>query len=258
MPVASPVYIVTYDGDQLPGYVQSDDRPIALRTARDNYFGRDTFTSAYSGAAPRDISLTFWLTSTAGSNVSGLVELENVMDQYRAALVILTREPGLKQLIINDTDRYYEAQVDDVSMPLSAGKSRSMTYSVGFLAQPWAYAVTPASTTFTGNGSPSIAIGDSRRTYPSFSIPSGVTGFVATDENGKVLSFTRGSTTGTVTVDCSDFTVVNGSGVNAVSTMNSLNYGLHYKGTDGTYGFTVTGFAGSGTVTVTMRARYEL
>lgn len=258
MPNPTAVYTVFYDGQQLPGYVQTEDRPISLRHISDNIYGRDGILSSTIGANAREIGMNFLLMSDAGANASGLTHLDNVMDQYREALKILTREPGMKQLTIHDADRYYVARVDSISAPLDAGQSRAIRYSVDFTAQPWAYATTATSSTFTANGAVNLALGDSRRAYPVFVVPAGVTHFVATDENGKVLSFTRGTASGTITIDCGELTAVSGSGVNAIITIDDLDFGLHYKGTDGTYTVTISEFTGTGTVDISIRARYEL
>lgn len=258
MPNVTPIYVVTYNGEQLPGYVQTDDRPVVVRSITDTVIGREGFISNSIGAMQREINLSFLVKSRLG-DVSDLLHLEDCKDQWRDALRILTRDPGMKELKIHDTDRYYLAKTDNVNMPLEAGRSRSIVYNVKWTAQPWAYDATALDTDFTGNTTLNIAIGDTRKVSPQFLIPSGVTGFTATDENGKVMTFLRDTVTGAVTVDCGTFEVFKTSnGVNVVSTMQSLNYGLYYNGTDGTYQITITGFAGSGTVTCRLRAKWEL
>ena len=254
----TPIYTVRYGSEQLPGYVQGEDRPVVLNSVDNKLLGKDGFDTAFAGTAPRDIALNFLIMSSLGSSVGDLAHLEDCKTQWRNALKILTRNPGLKQLEISDTDRYYLAKVDRVSAPLTSERSRSIRYTVDFTAQPWAIGKTAVTTTFTGNGTPSIAIGDSRKTYPIFSIPSGVTAFTVTDENGKILQFLRGTASGTITVDSGTLTASTASGGSAVTTMVNLGFGLFYAGTDGVYNMTVSGFAGSGTVTVSMYPRYEL
>jgi hypothetical protein len=254
----TPIYKVYFDGQQLPGYVQSEDRPLSLRSIVQSVIGRDGANRVPSGGNPRKISLTLLLKSRLSSGTE-LQHLEDCKNQWRDALKILSRAEGEKALRIQDSDRYYLGSADGISAPIVAGQSRSMNYSIDFTASiPWAIAVTPATQTFTGNGAISITIGDSRKTYPIFTVPSGVTAFTATDENGKVLQFLRGAHTGTITIDCGEYIVINNSGVSAVTSMVNLGFGLHYKGTDGTYEITISGFAGSGTVTVDMYGRYEL
>lgn len=253
----SPIYQVTYDGVQLPGYVQNEDRPVVIKSADNEIAGRDGFTATAFRTGARQAALTFLVKSELGS-ATELEHLENCKDQWRTALKILTRNPGFKQLRIHDSDRYYLAKPEGSSMPLEAGRGRSITYDVDFSMQPWAIAVSPATTSFTGNGGINLAIGDSRRTYPIFTIPAGVTAFSATDENSKVMSFLRGANTGTITIDCGAMTATNASGVSAVTSLVNAGFGLHYKGSDGNYAITITGFTGSGTVNVEMYARYEL
>jgi hypothetical protein len=261
MPNPTPIYVVTYDGLQLPGYVQNEDRPVVMASIEDTILGREGINSTSIGSKSRQISFTFLVKSEL-ENVSDLLHLENCKDQWRSALKILTRNPGMKELKIKDTDRYYLAKTERSSQPLAAGKSRSIMYTVDFTAQPWAYAETPATDTFTGNGGILLDVGDSRKTYPVFTIPSGVTAFTATDDSGsgKSLDFVRGSYGSVqITIDCAQMLVYRTStGVDASSTMANLNFGLYYNGTDGNYNITITNFAGSGTVTVDAYPRYEL
>jgi phage-related protein len=253
----APIYQVEFDSQLLPGYVQSDNRPISFRKVTNTLYGRDGGSQKRAGADLRKVSLTFRILSNLGTAVSDLLHLEDCMDQYRDALAILTRADEDSPLRIHDSDRYYLATVDSVSAPFSAGESRRISYDVQWTTQPWAYAITPVTDVTAGNGGLTFAL-DGRRTYPVYSVPSGVTAFTATDENGKVVEFTRGATTGTVTIDCGAMTVVDGSGVNAISTLDSLNFGQYWGGGAGTYDITVSGFAGSGTITVSVTPRYEL
>lgn len=254
----SAIYQVSYGGTQLPGYVQSVDRPLSIRSADSAVLGRDGINSHVTGAEARQISLNFLIMSSLEDG-TGLQHLDNVTDQQRQSMAILTREPGYKPLVIHDSDRYWIAKVDSITSPQQAGIYRNMKFSVNFTAaNPFAYAAVETTDTFTGNDTLSLALGDSRRAYPRFTIPSGVTAFTATDENSKVLQFLRGTATGEITIDCGSMTAINASGVNVITTLVELDFGLHYKGTDGTYGITITGFAGSGTVTAGIRARYEL
>ena len=258
MPNPTPIYVVTYNDQQLPGYVQSDDRPLNLRYADDTVFGRDGIVSTFTGANARDISLTFLIKSTLGSNSTGLQHLDNLMDQYRTAKAILTRSPGMKELMIHDSDRYYLAKVDSVSMPMQATQSRSLLYTVGFTAQPWAYAQNSVTDSISGNGTLSLAIGtESRKTYPLLTVASTVTAFTATDGN-RTIEFVRGVNTGIIRVDCAQlrcFRLDNAQ--NTITSMENLNFGLYYDDGTGTYDITVTGYAGSGSIAADMFARYE-
>lgn len=259
MPNPTPIYTVTYDGVQLPGYVQSEDRPVVMSSIDDEIMGREGINTVSKGSIKRGIGISFLVKSSLGTGVTDLQHLNDCKNQWRTALAILTRRPGMKTLYIQDSDRYYLAKTDRVSMPLAAGQSRSIIYTVDWSAQPWAYAAAPVDTTFTGNTTLNITIGDSRKTYPQFLVPAAVTAFTATDENGKVLSFLRGTQGGDLTIDCANFRVTRDSdGSNAIGTMTGVNYGLNYNGTSGSYQIVITGFAGSGTVTVRIRNRWEL
>lgn len=261
MPNPTPIYEVEYGGEQLPGYVQSVDRPTALNSIVNGYFGRDGASLYVPSAAPRQIVIDMLIRTRLGTNVTGLQHLDDVMDQYRDALAILTRTYGENNLRIRDTDRYYRAIVESVRAPITAQSSTRAVYTVTFNAQPWAFGVTPLSGSFSGNGTVTITgLSDSRRAYPVFSVPSGVTAFTAADDNGKQIVFTRGAFTGsTITIDCSNLTVTTSGGVNAINTMSNLNFGLYYApNVDGEFDIVITGKTGSGTVGVDVTPRYEL
>lgn len=256
----TPIYTVTYGGEQLPGYVQSDDRPLSFNRVISKPFGRDGATVNVISADLREISITFLVKSRLGSNSSGIQHLDDCMNQYRDALAILTRSYTEQNLQIHDSDRRYLASIADVSMPMSAGKSRSMLYTVKFVAQPWALASLAVSDSIGGNGTLSLAIGtESRRTYPKITIDSGVLEFTAVDPNGKTIEFERGSQAGALVVDCAKLiTFRQSNGQNASATMLNVNYGMYYDDGTGTYEIDVTGYVGSGDITVDMWARYEL
>lgn len=255
----APIYIVSYDGVQLPGYVQGDDRPITLDNNKDKVFGRDGGIVTPTGAGLRSIGLTFYLPSDLSSG-SGLDHLNNVMNQYRVGLATLTRPYGENPLVIHNTDRYYLATVEKISAPLTAEKHRTIRYSVDFTAQPWAISTVAQTGSFSGNGTANVTgMTGSRRTYPIFTIPAGVTAFTATDGYGHTLEFLRGAYTGEIEVDCATMLVTKTSdGTNAINTMVTLNYKLYYSPDSDTFPITITGYAGSGTVDISVPKRYEL
>ena len=260
MPNPTPIYVVEYGGLQLPGYVQSIDRPTTLVSNVNTYFGRDGASLYVPSAEPKKLTIDFLIMTRLGTNSSGLLHLDDIMDQYREALAILTRSYGQNTLRIQDSDRYYLAIVDNVGMPVTAQSSTRGVYTVSFTAQPWAYGSTDQSSSFTGNGTVTVTgLEDSRRTYPILSVPNGVTAFTATSDAGQVIDFVRGSFTGVITVNCANLTAVTAAGVNAINTMDNLNFGIYYApNIDGELEFVVTGFAGSGTVDVDVTPRYEL
>jgi hypothetical protein len=150
------------------------------------------------------------------------------------------------------------ASFEGSSAPFEAGSSRRLAYTLEFDAQPWAYGV-PESTTFAGTGAATVTgLDDSRRAYATLVIPSGVTALVATDVLGHAIDFTRGAFTGDITVDTGAMTVTTAAGVNAIDTMNNLNFGLAYDDDSGDYVLTVTTYTGSGTATLDVTPRYEL
>jgi hypothetical protein len=260
MPNPTPIYQVEFDDQLLPGYVQSDSRPLSFKRVISNPIGRDGGRSNNSGADLRELTLDFRVLTRLDNNTSGIQHLEDCMDQYREALAILTRTYEPAELRIHDTDRYYVVSVDNISAPMVAGENRRLTYSVKFTAQPWAYGGTLAEGTFSGNGTLTVSgLDNSRRTYPTLTVAGTVTAFNAEDDNGKLVEFVRGSFSGTITINCSNMVVTTASGNNAVSTLTTLNYGLYYTpNVDGEFDLTVTGYTGSGNVNVYLRPRYEL
>lgn len=254
----TPIYTVEYAGEQLPGYVQLDDRPVSARNITETLFGRDGRSSKRSGFAGRGIRLNMLILSRLGSGSSGLQHLEDCKAQYRDALRIITRPSGDNALRIHDSDRHYMASFESVSAPFEAGSSRRLEYSINFDAQPWAYGV-PVSTTFATTGDKTLGgLTASRRTYAKLTIPSGVTSLTATDDLGHTLTFARGVASGDVIVDAAAMTVTTAAGVNAVNTMSTLNFGLAYDDTSGDFILHVTTYTGTGTATLEVTPRYEL
>lgn len=260
MPNPSPIYVVSFGGEELPGYVQTDDRPLSLNHIINRPIGRDGGTVSISGANLRDISLTFLVKSSLGSGATGLQHLDDCMDQYRAATAILTRSYTEQVLQIHDTDRYYLATTSDISMPMNANQSRSFQYTVSWLAQPYAIGTTAVTDTIAGNGTISLAIGtDSRKTSPIFTVPATVETFTAVDPNGKTIEFVRGTQLGTLAIDCGKLRCYRTLNLtNGMRTMENLNFGMYYNDGTGTYDIDITGYTGSGTITVNMYPRYEL
>jgi hypothetical protein len=255
----TPIFVVTYGGEQLPGYTQGFDPALSMRWHDDEIVGRDGYHAVAAGAGSRRINMEFLLKSDAGGSATGLQHYENLMAQYRLATKILTRDQAEKELFIHYTDRYFLAKAESISGPLEAGRVTGMNYNVGFVMQPWAYQHPESTETFTGNGTVVLEVGDSRRTYPTFSVTSDVTAFTATDDSGKSVVFERGEANGVLRIDCGAMTVIRPSnGANATQTMQNLNFGMYYNGTDGTYEITITDYAGSGVgVSVWARGRYE-
>ena len=255
----APLYVVSYAGEQLPGYVQGEDAPIVLGSNAEKVFGRDGGINTPTGANLRGIQLQFILISELG-NATGMQHLDNLRGQYREAAAILSRPFGENELVIHDTDRYYMAKVDKISMPQSVERSRTAIYTVDFTAQPWAISTVAQTASFSGNGTVTVSgLNGSRRTYPILSVPGTVDAFTATDEHGHTIEFDRGALTSTITIDCAKMEANRPSNP-AMTTMLNLNFGCYYDPlTDGdNLVLTVTGFTGSGSVTVDVPKRYEL
>ena len=260
MPSPTPIYTVSYDSLQLPGYVQSEDGPIILGSNIEKVFGRDGGINTPTGANLRSIQLQMLLISSLDVG-TGMEHLDNVRNQYREAAAILTRPFGENELVIHDTDRYYMAKVDRISAPQTADtSSRKLRYTVDFTAQPWAISTVAQTESFSGNGTVTVSgMTGSRRTYPILVVPDTVDTFTADDEHGHTIQFDRGAFTSTITIDCAKMEA-NRPNNPAMTTMLNLNFGCYYDPlTDGDdLVLTVTGFTGSGSVTVNVPKRYEL
>lgn len=265
MPPPTPIYVVLYgdDDEQLPGYVQSEARPIALGNSRILVPGRDGGLIKATGADLREITLTFLIKSRL-TDGSGLDHLNDCLEQYQTALAILMRRSegyGLRPLHVGATDRHYMAMPTDVSAPLEAGRSRAINYTVSFVAESWSYGDTALTASITGTGTTNVTgLADSRRTYPVFSIPSGVTAFTASDAHGHTVDFLRGTVGGEVIIDCAKMLVTQGTG-SAMAAMQNLDFGMYYDPYEeavlGTLPISVAAKGGSGTVEVSVTPRYE-
>ena len=250
----TPIYRVKVNTDYLPGYVQNENYPWSGKAFAEGILNRNGGKVQYGGANNVNVTLDFILLSSLGTATS-LEHIDDLKSQYRSARSIVARA-GRSKVYIGDMTRYLWAVGSASQGAFVAGKDKSLPYSVEWLAEPYLIDDTPVTDTFSGNGAFSLTIPDSGETYPILTVPSGVTAFIATHASGKAVEFTRGSFTGTITIDCGDFSVVNDSGVNASATMDGLNYGIVTDG-PGDLDLTITGFGGSGSVTVSVSPRYE-
>jgi hypothetical protein len=210
------------------------------------------------GLALRPIQLEFRVLTRLETSATGLEHLDDIKDQIRDAKRYLGRVEGYAPLYIGDTDRYINALFTNISVTFVAGETRRGTYSVQFMCDPLFINETPLQDTVTGNDTLSVTfVDDTAETYPVLAIPSGVTAAIFTS-GSKTLTFTRGSVTGALTIDCGRLSAVKDSdGSNVVSTITEVDWGFSKSGT-GAFNVVVTGFAGSGTITMTIPARYEL
>lgn len=254
----TPIYIVTYDGDQFPGYVQAEEQPLNIRTIRQGILNRNGGLSTPHGAEVVPVSLDFIVMSEL-DNVTELEHLNDAKDQYHEARKIVARATAPAKLKIGYTTKYINAVPTSITAPLSAGQSRTIRYRVQFDALPYYIDETAVTDSFTGNDTVALVFAaDTLETYPIFSVPNGVTAFTATHAaSGKVIEFVRGTVSGTVTIDCGTFSVTTTT-TDASVTMDNVNFGMKHTAGVGTMSIAITGFAGSGTVSVSAYPRYAL
>lgn len=255
MPNPTPIYRVKFDGEFLPGYLQAEAHPVSMRVSNLNLLNRHGGISGLHGGDQREVSLAIRVL-TRLSDASGVAHLNDCQEQYAEALAICARATTPKPLYIGDQTKYLNAGFTNASAELSAGENRRLTYNLKFIADPWFLDATPVTGNITGNGTLNIVLTDTRETYPVFTVPSGVTAFTTT-YGGKTVTFVRGTYTGTITIDCSNFHVTNSSG-DASGTMATMNFGIKHTTGAGTMALVTTGYAGSGTIAVSVTPRYEL
>lgn len=255
----SPIYKVKFGTQFLPGFVQTEDGPLVLNVANQTILNRNGGILSHHGAQARRIILQFIVMSRLGAGYTELQHLNDCKDQAADSAAILTSALTPEKLYIGSMDKYVLALPTSIGAPLAAGTPRTLRFTVEFIAEPYWRADTPVSDSFTGNGTLTMTLPETRETYPVFSIPSGVTAFVATHAaSGRSVDFLRGTVTGAVRVDCGDFSVVNtSSGADRSRTMQNVNFGIRHTTGAGDFELDITGFAGSGTVDVDVRPRYE-
>lgn len=257
MPNPSPIYIVTYSGTQLPGYVQAEDMPLFMKTAQSEILGRDGGTQARQGAAMRDVSITMRILSRLSSGTE-LQHLDDCKDQWREALATCIDIDGPAQLKVGDTDRYLMAEFISSSAPLQAvGSARRITYNLTFKASPSYFlgTVVSGSASVSGNTTITTAIGDTRRTYPTITIPSAITRITLSGVGTGKSFMLSGTHASPWVVDCATLQITQG-GSNAVSFLQtSPDFGISHVGS-GSLVLSSSNVTGSGTVAVTMQPRY--
>lgn len=251
----TPLYRVKFNGSFLPGYLQEESHPVNKRNTTTDLLNRNGGISGVHGARPREVSLSMRVLTRLDS-ATGVGHLNDCQDQYAEALAICDRATTAQQLFVGDQTKYLNAIFTGASTTLTAGENRRLTYSLKFTADPYFLDVTPVTGSITGNGTLNLTMPDTRETYPVFSVPSGVTGFTASS-GGKTVTFLRGTYPGTITIDCSNFHVTNSNG-DASGTMKTMNFGIKHTTGAGTFAIVTTGYAGSGTIGVSVTPRYEL
>lgn len=256
----TPIYIVTYDANQFPGYLQNEPHSLEFRHTPQNILNRIGGSLSVHGTDLRRISLQFITLTRLGGGFSELDHLNDCKDQFRDASDIVANATGLAQLKIGLTDRYLSAIPTAIGTEFIAGTTRSLRYTVEFIAEPYFVGSTPITNSFSGNGTVTLTMPDTLTTYPIFTIPSGVTAFTATHTpSGKVVDFLRGTYTGELVINCGNFSAIKPSNGNDVSgSMQNVNFGIRHTTGAGNFDIAITNYAGSGSVSVEASPRYSI
>jgi phage-related protein len=258
MPNPTPVYSVKYAGTTLPGYAQTEDVPLAMRVSSAGVLGRDGGTASIRGIEFRDINVSMRVLSRLSSGTD-LDHLNDCKAQWRSALATCARASGsTNALYIGETDRYINAIFVGSTEPLAARDARAVTYTLTFKGNPPVFLGTTVSgsASISGAGTVTVSIGDTAKTYPVITIPTGITRITLSHSNtGK--SFTlSGTHASPIIVDCATLQITQ-AGSNAVSFLTSSpNFGIYHVGS-GTLTLSASNVTGTGTVSVEMTPRYE-
>lgn len=253
----TPKYRVKYDGQYLPGYVQSEDIPLTMRNAMVDILNRDGGTMYQNGANFRQLSLGFRILSRL-DHVDSLLHLGDCLEQYRDALRISSRVESSSTLYLGDTSHYLLGRFTGASNPLVAPDHRAINYSMDFDVTPYFKGEEiQVSDSISGDDTLVIAISDTRKTYPRFSIPVGITGITVSHvASGK--SFTMSGSHGTNWwVDCANLTVKRTNGDNSIHQLASgPDFGMWHTGS-GSFTVDITNVTGSGTMFMWLTPRLE-
>jgi len=252
-------YQIMYDGHVLNGYAQSEEIPVTARNGRVEIINRDGGSLLDNGAEFRNVSFTFDILSRLGNNSTGLQHLGDCMDQYRETLRYVTRVPSASTLFIGGTSHYLIARYNSITSPLLAPDSRRIKYSLEFVAQPWFYG--PAvygSDSISGDDTIVLNMPDTRKTYPSFKVPSGITRMsVSHTPSGKSFTFS-GSHANIISINCGTLMVQDDTtGANKITTIiTGPDFGIYHVGS-GSATFNISNVVGAGTVQTVMVPRLE-
>lgn len=258
MPNPTPRYRVKFDGNNLPGYVQTEDLPLTMRNALVDILNRDGGEFYSSGATFRQLTLNFRVLTRLDSG-DGLDHLGDCLEQYRDALRYSTRVESASTLFLGDTSHWLVARFRSASAPLNAPDHRAINYDMTFDVTPYFLGPAISSTdSISGNDTITLNMTDTRKTYPVISIPAGITAItISHAESGKSFTFS-GTNTGGTTVDCGRLIATRtDTGANRVSLITSgPDFGIHHTGS-GSFVLDVTSVTGSGNVVTTMNPRLE-
>ena len=123
-------YLAQYNGQQLPGYVQSESFASDLNIA--SHYGAyiDGSPSEDTGLTNKSLSLTLKVWEKDYATCKDQIEL--------AATILRSKRNDWAPLKVQFTDRHYDAMVKSISVEKQAGSSvRTLDYKVDFECRPW-------------------------------------------------------------------------------------------------------------------------
>lgn len=131
-------YIVTYNGEQLPGYAQSEDDPSEA-TLVDNYaFGWNGSITQFSGLVNKQLKMQFKVWEPT---------YRDCKDQYHYATTILrSKRDGFADLRVDFDDRHFVAKTKTISYNQTVDQNahtKLLTYTVEWDCMPWIIANDP-------------------------------------------------------------------------------------------------------------------
>jgi hypothetical protein len=258
MPNPSAQYKIRFDGHVLPGYAQSEDLPINARNSLVEIINRDGGVSAGSGSGFKEVSLSFHILSRLSNDNPGILHLGDCLEQYREALRIVTRVPSASTLFFGETAHWLVGRYASAAAPLAAPDNKRISYQLTFDTNPWFYGPEISnSDVISGDDVLVLNMTDTRETYPSFEIPSGIT-HITVDHTPSGKGFTlNGPHSLPIIVDCARLMIKDTSGVNRVDLLSSgPDFGIFHMGS-GSFSVNITEVDGAGNVRVYMNPRLE-
>jgi len=136
-------YLAKYNGNVLPGYVQTEAFDSVMNIASHYAAYADGSESEYTGLNNKQLTLTLKVWEQDFATCSDQISL--------AATYLREKRAGFGPLFVQHSDKYYDALVTKVSKENTAGKSvRVQEYEVQFECKPWLIAVSGHTLTGTG------------------------------------------------------------------------------------------------------------
>jgi len=128
--MTSPQYIVTYNGYQMPGYLQQETFSSDMNIADHPAPYADGSISEYTGLQNKTVTLVFRTWESDYATCKEQVQ--------KAATIVRSNRGGYAPLAINDASRHYDAMGASVKMDKSIGSStRIVDYTAEFHCRPW-------------------------------------------------------------------------------------------------------------------------